>query len=140
MTNDNVILRQLLYMFMSIRIKIMFVKMVLGLSMLIIGSVIVATCGWLIPTFNIYSNDSVIYIASIFMVYYVIETLLLSKNILTPASVLSIGLVLPPIILYAILKRKNPLGFMKSTLTTIQHSMFYKSDIYNSINRRSVGE
>lgn len=140
MTNDNSMLRQLLYMFMSIRIRIMFIKMMLGLSMLLIGSIIVATCGWLTPTFNIYSNDSVIYIASIFMVYYIIETLLLSKKILTPASVLSIGLVLPPIIVYAILKHKNPLGFMKSTLTDIQHCMFYKLDIYNSVNHLSVGE
>lgn len=123
MTNDDDILRHLLSVFMSIRIIVMATKIVLGLSMLIIGSIIVIACDWLIPTFDIYSPDSVIYIASIFMVYCVIEIFLLK---LTPASLLSVTLLLPLIIIYAIFKHTNPLVFTKSVLADIRQHTFQK--------------
>lgn len=110
----------------GILFRIITVKIVYGLAILIMGSIIVIVCDWFVPTFNIYSPDSVVYIASIFAVYCVLDMLLLWKAKTTPAIILILLLASPLIILYAILGYTSILAFVESAPTNVKQYAFNK--------------
>lgn len=104
----------------------MVVKIVYGLAILIVGSAIVIVFDWFIPTFNIYSPDSVVYIAGIFTVYCTLDLLLLSKAKPTPAIILIVVPALPFVIIYTALEHLSLSTFVESAPANIKRYAFYE--------------
>jgi len=104
----------------------MAVKIVYGLAIFMVGAVIVIVCEWFMPTFSIYMPDSVVYIAGIFMVYSALDFFLLSKTKPTPALILTVVLLSPVIIVYAVLKHLDPVVFVESAPANVKRYAFYK--------------